>query len=132
MTAASNEAPRCDEPHEADQRFVLLAHDWPRPHHDLLLDRGNACWTWRILNLDRLKATGESAAERLPDHRRHYLDYEGLVGGDRGSVARTDAGLYRLEFDDGDEAVVTLAGETLVGRYRLKTTSIATVEEQSP
>ena len=34
-------------------------------------------------------------ATRLPDHRKHYLDYEGDVPGSRGTVARIDAGTYQ-------------------------------------
>ena len=33
-------------------------------------------------------------ATRLPDHRKHYLDYEGEVTGNRGIVSRIDAGIY--------------------------------------
>ena len=32
---------------------------------------------------------------RSPDHRRMYLDYEGEVSGQRGSVRRVDSGTYR-------------------------------------
>ena len=34
------------------------------------------------------------SATRLPDHRKHYLDYEGEISGNRGTVARIDAGTY--------------------------------------
>ncbi|WP_146415091.1 hypothetical protein [Crateriforma conspicua] len=34
-------------------------------------------------------------ATRLPDHRDKYLDYEGLVSGNRGSVRRVDSGFFR-------------------------------------
>jgi len=33
-------------------------------------------------------------ATRLSDHRKHYLDYEGEITGNRGTVARIDAGTY--------------------------------------
>ena len=33
--------------------------------------------------------------ERLADHRLDYLEYEGPVSGDRGSVRRVDGGQYR-------------------------------------
>ena len=41
-------------------------------------------------------------AERLPDHRRRYLDYEGPISGNRGSVIRWDAGDYVLLSDESD------------------------------
>lgn len=71
-------------------RFALLAHDFPTPHWDLLLEAGPACRTWRILT-DPTQP-GPYPAKPLPDHRLHYLTYEGPVSGDRGSVKRVDSG----------------------------------------
>ncbi len=40
--------------------------------------------TWELLHLP---VEGETTAvRRLPDHRLHYLDYEGPVSSDRGHV----------------------------------------------
>lgn len=36
------------------------------------------------------------AAIRLPNHRPHYLQYEGPISGNRGVVRRVGAGEYRL------------------------------------
>jgi hypothetical protein len=44
----------------------------------------------------------------LPDHRRGYLDYEGPVSGDRGTVRRVQAGTHRVEHDDAVLLVVRL------------------------
>lgn len=74
-------------------RFALLAHETDPPHRDLLLERDDACWCWR-LPLDG-PADGRGA-ERIHDHRKHYLAYEGPVSGDRGAVRRLDRGSYRL------------------------------------
>ncbi len=71
-------------------RFALLIHDHPRLHWDLLLEAGAACRTWRLLLPP--DTPGEIPVERLPDHRRLYLDYEGPVSGGRGSVTQWDAG----------------------------------------
>ena len=30
-------------------RFVILAHDWPTPHFDLLLEAGAVLKAWRLL-----------------------------------------------------------------------------------
>jgi hypothetical protein len=37
------------------------------------------------------------AVERLGDHRRDYLDYQGPVSNDRGRVDRVAGGLFRFE-----------------------------------
>ncbi len=95
-------------------RFVLLEHDHPYLHWDFMLEVGDALWTWR---LDRIPETAESIpAERLLDHRLHYLDYEGPVSGNRGSVKRIDRGDYeRLTRDDACDFQIRLSGSRLRG-----------------
>ena len=58
-------------------------------------------------------------AEALDDHRLAYLDYEGPVSKDRGSVARWDRGTYQVQREDGDQLVVVLRGDRLCGRATL-------------
>ena len=75
------------------RRFVILEHDHPFLHWDLLLEEECSARTWRLL---RKPCLGEPiASEPLPDHRLMYLDYEGVVSGDRGSVKRFLAGTYQ-------------------------------------
>ena len=75
------------------RRFVILEHDHPFLHWDLLLEEECSARTWRLL---RKPCLGEPiAAEPLPDHRLMYLDYGGVVSGDRGSVKRFLAGTYQ-------------------------------------
>lgn len=71
-------------------RFAILTHDHPFPHWDLLLEAGPVCRTWRLLTSP--EHDGLIVAEAIPDHRLMYLDYEGPVSGDRGTVTRWDAG----------------------------------------
>lgn len=76
-------------------RFVVLLHEKKEDvHWDLMLEAGDALATWamppRPLPLESLTVR----ARRLPDHRRAYLDYEGPVGGDRGTVRRVDSGRF--------------------------------------
>ena len=73
-------------------RYVILTHDHPFPHWDLLLESGDSCRTWRLLGEPAVGVV--IAAEPLPHHRLHYLDYEGPVSGDRGTVTRWDWGTY--------------------------------------
>ena len=76
------------------QRFVILTHDHPVLHWDFMLDTGEVLRTWRLEKEPVMEA--EIRAICLPDHRRMYLDYEGPVSGDRGTVARWDGGTYAL------------------------------------
>lgn len=73
-------------------RFVVLEHDWPVSHLDLFLEAGDALQAWR-LPADFSPETQSVIYPNTP-HRLHYLDYEGAVSGDRGSVKRWDIGSY--------------------------------------
>ncbi|MHC4878253.1 MAG: DNA polymerase ligase N-terminal domain-containing protein [Planctomycetota bacterium] len=99
-------------------RFVLLEHDHPVLHWDLMLEWGDALKTWR---LDRIpQEPGSIDAVPLPDHRRVYLDYEGPVSGNRGNVQRIDSGTFKLIESSAvtGNAPLTfqLAGQHLRGR----------------
>ena len=75
-------------------QFVVLDHDWPEPHHDLLLENGAS-----LLAFPLPKWPGESACvpvRRLFDHRLIYLTYEGQISGGRGTVRRQLAGQWDL------------------------------------
>lgn len=74
-------------------RFTILRHDHPFVHWDLLIDNGDTLSTWRLLETPSSNCW--IPADSLPDHRRIYLDYEGLVSGDRGFVSQTLTGLFR-------------------------------------
>lgn len=94
-------------PADPPLRFVLLEHD-PTPrasrvrdplplHWDLMLQLpgGWGLATWR-LSANPLVVSGVIPAEAIGDHRVAYLDYEGEIGGDRGTVRRVDSGTLTL------------------------------------
>jgi hypothetical protein len=78
-------------------RFVILEHDHPILHWDVMLEAGDALQTWRLAAPPVIGAVVEATA--LGDHRRAYLDYEGPVSGGRGNVKRWDAGDFSEEAD---------------------------------
>src|SRR5205823_5835731 len=73
-------------------RFVILEHDWPTRHWDLLLEAGGVLRAWRLL--DEPVPGTPVPAEPNADHRLFYLDYEGPVSGGRGNVSRWAAGVF--------------------------------------
>lgn len=98
-------------------RFVVLQHEHPRGRHwDFMLETGDVLATWALSAPP--DESGPIAAERLPDHRRAYLDYEGPVSGDRGTVSRWDAGTYTLLHQDENEVAATLMGKRIAGHVR--------------
>jgi hypothetical protein len=99
-------------------RFTILRHDSPGGvHWDFLLEMGPVLKTWALPHLPEPDV--EMTCEALADHRLDYLDYEGPVSEQRGSVVRWDWGTYRLDRQSDRELVVELSGEKLSGRAAL-------------
>ena len=94
-------------------RFVILNHDHPFPHFDLMLEAGSKLRTWRLLGLPT--DVREIRAEPLGDHRIDYLEYEGPVSGGRGRVIRWDAGSYGIRGESAEKLTVQLAGSRCRG-----------------
>jgi DNA polymerase Ligase (LigD) len=98
-------------------RYVILRHDFATRgrdvHWDLMLEIGQVLRTWALADTP---APGAAiAAEQLPDHRLVYLDYEGPVSGDRGSVSRWDTGQFMMLSDSPGRLAVRLTGNLLNG-----------------
>ena len=77
-------------------RCVILLHQIGNAGHwDLMLEVRNTLWTWR---LNEMPTTNQTVlGERITDHRIHYLDYEGPVSNNRGTVKRVRSGHYQWE-----------------------------------
>jgi hypothetical protein len=98
-------------------RFVILTHDWPALHWDFLVEVGDALRAWRLLS--EPAAEVDIPAEPNSLHRLLYLDYEGPVSGDRGSVSRWDAGTCSWIADEPNRVGLELRGSKLIGRATL-------------
>lgn len=79
-----------------------------------MLEAAGVLRTWRLLT--EPGAGRVIRAEPLGDHRMVYLDYEGPVSGERGTVARWDSGTFDWVCDTEREVVVEVAGRRLRGR----------------
>jgi hypothetical protein len=101
-------------------RFVILEHDHPELHWDLMLETGGVLRTWRLARPpDAPGALIDAVA--LPEHRLHYLDYEGPVSQGRGVVQRWDAGEYdEVEPEDAKGLRVRLHGARARGLVWLR------------
>ncbi|HVJ84098.1 MAG TPA: DNA polymerase ligase N-terminal domain-containing protein [Caulifigura sp.] len=75
-------------------RFVVLEHDHPVLHWDLMLEADGTLRTWRLGTVPAASVT--TPCEQLADHRHAYLEYEGPVSGGRGCVKRVMAGDYDI------------------------------------
>ena len=100
-------------------RFVILTHDHPHLHWDLMLESLGTLRTWRLAEELTAKPPSKAiAAEPLPDHRIAYLTYEGPVSGDRGTVSQWDAGTYESVSQTEAAICVDLHGKRVSGRFR--------------
>lgn len=108
------------------RRFVLLRHECPstyKPSHwDFMLESDDVLQTWELRELPLGWATDGKeycqeeqsfTAIRLADHRLAYLDYEGPLTNDRGSVTRVDRGTFDLLKNSNDHLIIAIHGETI-------------------
>jgi hypothetical protein len=110
----------------SDLPTVLLRHDLPdgSHHFDWLLatpaDPDGLLWGGRVgLPSDQWIKAGQWDLEVLPPHRRRYLQYEGLLSDNRGSVRRVDEGsISVIEWTD-HLIVVDLAMKHCRGRVEV-------------
>ena len=120
-------------------RFVVLFHqcppDYARPSHwDLMLEADGVLRTWALAQLPchwlrahqatvaacgscpPLAASDTVHAEQLADHRMAYLDYEGPVSGNRGSVVRVASGSFAELGRAADQLAIALTSPSWCGR----------------
>lgn len=103
-------------------RFVILHHQTPsdaeRPSHwDLMLETERGLRTWALESPP--SAEQVTTAEALPTHRRAYLDYEGPISGNRGTVTRWDSGCFEWRRCAEGEVMVRVQGDRVSGLLRL-------------
>ncbi|NLX12140.1 MAG: hypothetical protein GXY44_00590 [Phycisphaerales bacterium] len=109
---------------ELSGQFVLLEHVLDAGRHwDLMFEAGSVLVTWQLAHNPIVKAASAEAppisACRIVDHRRTYLDYQGRISGDRGSVTRLDKGQYFLIGHEPDRLSLDIRGEQLCGHYEI-------------
>jgi len=125
-------------------RFVLLRHECPpdyeKPSHwDFMLETDGVLRTWSLPQLPtawaeafehipksrhathRRRAAPITTVSALPllDHRLAYLDYEGPLTENRGSVSRCDVGTYQLLEEHPGALSLRLSGALLLATVRL-------------
>jgi DNA polymerase Ligase (LigD) len=99
-------------------RYVILEHDHPVLHWDFMLEFGPLLRTWRLAS--QPTAGQVIAAAALGEHRLAYLDYEGPVSGNRGTVRQWDRGEFEPVEETDERVVVRLQGRRLNGTATLE------------
>ena len=85
-------------------RYVILHHMMPPKegrgdHFDLMFETDRGLQTWAVETLP-LPQGPAVPAESLPLHRLAYLEYEGPVSNNRGTVQRVHCGTYVRLLDE--------------------------------
>jgi hypothetical protein len=103
-------------------RFAVLHHDINLParvpHFDLMLENEGILWTWELPRLPTL--TDSVIARRIADHRLVYLNYEGPISQERGSVRRIDQGELQILAATSELIVAKVEGQLLRGCLALQ------------
>ena len=104
--------------------MVLLEHTLPdgSAHCDWLIERPDDPREHRMLSFrcetDPLTDPGWTG-ERMPDHRAHYLRYEGPVSGGRGVVRRIWSHPCRVLIDHPERVLLEVSSTGAAGPARL-------------
>lgn len=107
-------------------RFVILEHTWNGTHWDFMLEQDGVLRTWAI-NAP-IVPQADLPARALPDHRLVYLDYEGEVSGQRGTVRRIASGKYAARVWTEGHVLVELRGAQLAGTAELRRADVGEME----
>lgn len=77
-------------------RYVILRHITSHDHYDFMFEKESFLITFSMESylIDDFFQGKEVAIHQIADHRLLYLDYEGPINGNRGSVVRVDSGHY--------------------------------------
>ena len=103
-------------------RFVILHHKLPPEssrlsHWDLMLEQEDHLTTWELPEAPEVGTRLNVVP--LANHRLEYLDYEGPLTQQRGTVSRYEWGNYTKVLDDALQQVVVLHGQALEGRLTI-------------
>lgn len=101
-------------------RFVVLEHRWAGVHYDVMLEdvAQGSLRTWAVEI--PLTPGVDLPARELAAHRLVYLDYEGPISGDRGSVRRLDRGTFLPQIWRADLVEVILSGDVYRGEVAFR------------
>ena len=102
-------------------RFVILHHRLDHGEHwDLMLEQGDVLLTWQLLREPIDRDSLPIPARRIGEHRKAYLDYEGPLTRNRGSVRRVDSGRLEIVENTAQQCQFTLLGRRLSGSFLLQ------------
>ena len=103
-------------------RFVIQEHHARRLHWDLRLEHDGVLLSWAVPRGMPLDPKRNNLAVHTEDHPLEYLEFEGEIPKGEygaGTMRIWDRGTYEAHKLEDDEAIVTLHGDKVHGRYAL-------------
>ncbi len=79
-------------------------------HYDWMFEAGGVLLTWASEQWLPATQAAVVTAIQLPPHRLAYLDFEGEVAGDRGTVHRVESGTHQFMYAAADRYALELHG----------------------
>jgi hypothetical protein len=100
-------------------KFIIFYHyKIEEPHYDLMIESEDLLDSWRIpeMNLESLLNGEVIEITSIHSHNKKYLDYEGELSSEKGSVEIYDKGATTYTNFDSPEFEVLIFGSILTGR----------------
>ena len=107
-----------------NKHYVILRHVTPAgTHWDFMLEKNDHLATWRInIPPEQLRST-PADAEKIFDHPKKFLTYEGPVNKGIGKVSRQDKGTYTIINETPEKLQIRINANILNGNYTLRQNS---------
>ncbi len=106
---------------QTDYRYVIQAHHYAQMvHFDFMFENSKheALETFQLPEKPSLQGIQQGiSCRKLSPHRIDYLDYEGKVSGNRGSVEIWDAGKLQIEKEQKDMLVLKLQSRSKINPF---------------
>ncbi len=103
-----------------DRKFVIQEHSLgAEVHWDLMLEKAEILNTYRLdKRPGQLLAEGANA-EKIFDHPKKFLTYQGPVNKGAGRVEIVETGTYKITNNQNDRIGLSLDGRILKGNFTL-------------
>jgi len=85
-----------------------------------MLEMQGVLRTWALDDQPTSTGPMTTKAQPLGDHRLTYLEFEGPLGNDRGSVRQVESGIYECFREDADCVRFRLSGRKIAGMVEIR------------
>jgi hypothetical protein len=105
---------------QANRHYVILKHTAPGDiHWDFMLETGDHLSTWRVSIPPNKLCCTCADAEKIFDHSKKFLTYQGPVNKGKGNVIIEDEGIYSIIRENEDELQIKIKANILNGIFTM-------------